>query len=147
MDNQNLLTAELQVDSIAFTHLKETARWARFLSIVGFVFSAIIVLMALFAGSIFSATMSKFEGGSMIGTTFVMVFYLIAAVVYFFLSLYLFRFATKMKLALESTDQENFGESLMNLKMVYRMLGIITIIYLSLLALGIVGISVAALMS
>ena len=77
----------------------------------------------------------------------VMALYLVFAVVYFFLSLFLYRFATKMKIALDSTDQENFGESLMNLKMVYRILGIITIIYLSFVALAIVlGIGAAFFM-
>jgi len=148
MENQNLLSDELRVDAIAFTHLKETARWARFLAIVGFVISALIVIVAIFAGSIFSTTINQFGGSSAtLGTSFIIVFYLIGAVIYFFLSLFLYRFAVKMKQALESTGQEIFGESLMNLKMVYRLLGILTIIYLSFLALAIiVGIGAAAFM-
>lgn len=149
MDNsQNLLSGELQVDTVAYTHLKETARWARFLGIMGFVISVLIALMAIFAGSIFSSTMSQFGSSTAaLGTTFITVLYIIIAVVYFFLSLYLYRFAVKMKIALESSDQENFGDSLMNLKMVYRILGIFTIIYLSFLALAlIVGIGAAAFM-
>jgi len=149
MDNsQNLLSGELQVDTVAYTHLKETARWARFLGIMGFVISVLIALMAFFAGSIFSSTMSQFGSSTAaLGTTFITVLYIIIAVVYFFLSLYLYRFAVKMKIALESSDQENFGDSLMNLKMVYRILGIFTIIYLSFLALAlIVGIGAAAFM-
>lgn len=149
MDNsQNLLSGELQVDTVAYTHLKETARWARFLGIIGFVISVLIALMAIFAGSIFSSTMSQFGSSTAaLGTTFITVLYIIIAVVYFFLSLYLYRFAVKMKIALESSDQENFGDSLMNLKMVYRILGIFTIIYLSFLALAlIVGIGAAAFM-
>ncbi len=62
----------------------------------------------------------------------------------FFLSLFLFRFATKMKLALLTTDQENFNASLLNLKLVYRIMGIIMIIYLAILALALIGGVIAA---
>ena len=37
--NENLLNAELQIDSIAHAHLAETAKWGIFLSILGFIFT------------------------------------------------------------------------------------------------------------
>jgi hypothetical protein len=80
-------------------------------------------------------------------SVFIAIFYLFIGAIYFFLSLFLFRFATKMKYALQASDQESFHNSLMNLKLVYRTLGIITVIYLSLLALVlIIAIGTAAFM-
>ena len=49
-----------------------------------------------------------------------------------------------MKLALLTTDQENFNASLLNLKLVYRIMGIIMIIYLAILALALIGGVIAA---
>ena len=49
--NPNFLSNELTVDAAAQNHLKETAMWAKFLGIAGFVMSAIILLIAIFAGT------------------------------------------------------------------------------------------------
>ena len=55
IDNQvNNPNAGMQINSIAKGHLAETAKWANFLAIVGFVFIAIFVLIAVFAGSLMS---------------------------------------------------------------------------------------------
>ena len=148
--NQNLLSSELQVDSIATSHLKETARWAKFLAVLGIVLSILIAILAFFAGTILSDMSKSFQNNASagaIGSGLITVIYLFVAVIYFFLSLFLLRFATKMKLALTTNDQETFNGSLMNLKLVYRILGIIMIIYLGIVALAIVGgIIVAAFM-
>lgn len=149
--DQNLLSSDLQVDSIAVSHLKETAGWSKFLGITGMVISIIIGIMGLFAGSMISSMNRSFTGttqGTMvISSLFITLLYLFIAVVYFFLSLFLFRFATKMKVALQSSDQMNFNDSLFNLKLVYRTLGIITVIYLGLIVLAmIVGIGAAVFM-
>lgn len=148
--NQNLLTSDLQVDPIAAAHLKETAMWARLLAVVGLVLSILIGIMGLFAGAMIS-TMSRSFGGNSgmpaIGSGVITVFYLIIAAVYFFLSLFLFKFAVKMKQALLTTDQDSFNASLLNLKLVYRIMGIIMIVYLSFLALALIaGIGAAAFM-
>ena len=133
--NQNLLNSDLQIDSIAHTHLSETAKWAKFLSILGFILSGIIAVVALFAGTILGSLGNSF-GGSIIGAGFIMFVYLILSSVYFFMSLFLYRFASKMKLALSMTDQENLNNSFLNLKNLYRLIGIITNIYLSFIALA-----------
>lgn len=134
--NQNLLSSDIQVDHVAHSHLKETAMWAKLLAIVGFILSALLAVAALFAGTL----METISGGYAIGGAGIMVslFYLVIAGVYFAMSLFMFRFATKMKTALETTDQENFNVSLYNLKLVYRITGIIVIIYLAFLALALI---------
>ncbi|MBC7936663.1 MAG: hypothetical protein H7Y86_15035 [Rhizobacter sp.] len=142
--NQNLLSADIQVDSISHLNLKEIAMWGKLLAIVGFILSALIALAALFAGTvmeIMSGGMPIFGGAGIL----VSIIYLVIAAIYFALSLFMFRFATKMKTALETTDQENFNTSLYNLKMVYRITGIIVIIYLAILALALI-VTVAAAM-
>jgi Family of unknown function (DUF5362) len=149
--NPNLLSNELYVDSTAAAHLKETAMWSKFLAVTGMVISIIIALAGLVAGPMLANMNRNFgdanSGLGAMGSLFITVFYIFIGVVYFFLSLFLFRFATRMKQALLTTDQENFNASLMNLKLVYRTLGIITVVYLSLLALVLlVGIGSAVFM-
>ncbi len=146
--NQDLINNPLQIDTVAQVHLAQTARWANFLSIVGFILSCIIALFALFAGTLLGTVSRGFgNSGSMIGAGFITVIYLIVAAVYFFMSLFLYRFASKMKMALYSSDQEYLNSSFMNLKNLYKMMGILTIIYLCFLALALIlGIGGALMM-
>jgi uncharacterized membrane protein len=149
MENkQNLLTEELQVDRVAHAHLLETAKWARFLAIVGFVICGLISIIALFAGTFLSTMMGSNVPPGMISTALLSSVYVIIAAIYFVLCLYLMRFANKMKAALQAGDQENFNLALHNLKLVYRITGIIVIVYLAFIVLALIfGIGAAAFMS
>jgi hypothetical protein len=148
--NQNLLSSELQIDSIAHAHLSETARWCNFLSIVGFVLSGILAIVALFMGAIMGKFTNNSYGSSeasFAGAGFITVIYLVFAALYFFMSLFLYRFASKMKIALNTIDQENLNNSFLNLKNLYKLMGILTIVYLSFLALGLILVIARAVMS
>ncbi|HRD57419.1 MAG TPA: hypothetical protein PK504_05190 [Ferruginibacter sp.] len=141
--NRNLLNEDLQVDSIAITHLKETAMWSKLFAIVGLVISVILAIAAFFMG----ALMESLSGGfySTTGSTLTLTLtYLVIAAVYFFLSLFMLRFAGKMKEAILTINQDSFNVALQNQKMAYRIMGIITIIYLLFLVLAlVVGIGAA----
>lgn len=132
---------ELHVDHNGSAYLKETARWAKFMAILGFIFCAFYVLVALFAGS-FMARLSTLGGGGaatgagMIGGGLITVIYILIAVLYFFPCLYLYNFAAKMQTALRSNDQDQLNLSFRNLKSCYRYMGILMIIALGLIALG-----------
>ncbi len=146
--NESLLTPELQIDSIAQSYLAEAAKWGNFLGILGFISSAILVIVALFAGVTLGSLNSAYGGGgALMGAGFITMLYLIIAVVNFFISLFLYRFSSKMKLALYSTDQDALNNSFLNLKNLYKMLGILAIIYIVFIVLVIIfGIGAAAFM-
>ena len=54
MDQQNQGLFDLHLDQQSFVNLKEAAKWARFIAIIGFIISALMVLFALFAGTLLS---------------------------------------------------------------------------------------------
>lgn len=140
----HLLENELLIDTITHSHLKETAMWAKFLAIAGFVMSILIAVAAIFAGTMFNKLAAGLPGGRGSGTGMmaggmIMIVYLVIAVVAFFMALFLFRFGVKMQAALKVNDQETFNLSFQNLKMYYRFAGIITIIYLAILLLALIG--------
>ncbi len=134
MSNQHLLSNELRIDEACQMHLKETAKWAKFLAIVGFVITGIIVLVALFAGAILAEMPGSEAAG--VGAGLVTFIYIIIAIIYFFLSLYLYRFAVSMQSALNTSNQEELAKSFMNLKLMNRLIGIIVLAYIGLMALG-----------
>lgn len=132
----------LHIDPLTKSHLWETARWARFLSIVGFVLCVLIILGGVFFSSLFSFLSNNEMYGSGINTTglgVTMAFmYIIFAVVYFFPCLFLYRFSTKMKIALNSNAQDQLNLSFQNLRSLFKYVGIITIITLALYGLALV---------
>jgi ATP/ADP translocase len=58
------------------------------------------------------------------------VLYILMALLYFFPCLFLFNFASKMKTALLSNDQNSLNSSFQNLKKTFRYVGVLTIIVL-----------------
>ncbi len=143
----------LTIDPATKANLSETARWARFLAIIGFVFLLVMVLVGIYS----TITINRFEdefremGGqgsagmlSSAGTGVAAVYILIAAV-WFFPLLFTLRFANQMQGALQNNDQKLLSASFQNLKVCYRYLGIITVIFLVLivlsLLLGVIGLA------
>ena len=129
----------LEIDSPIKSHLYEAAKWGKFLAIMGFVFCGLIILAGIFAGSImgkFTATDESLGGGMMAGMGAMMsVVYIVIAIVYFFPCLYLFRFATKMKTALNGNNQPDLNASFENLKSMFKFVGILTVIFLVIYAI------------
>jgi len=121
---------ELQVDHESSVYLKDAARWAKFLSIIGFIFIGLFVVMALFAGSIIGSMYSSMGVGSAgaFGGAAVSIMYILIALLYFFPCLYTYNFAKKMQDALRSNDQNLLNQSFKNLKACYRFLGILMVI-------------------
>ncbi|MCC9017085.1 MULTISPECIES: hypothetical protein [Flavobacterium] len=137
---------ELQLDQTAKDFLKETAKWAYFLSILGFVGIGLMVLIAVFAGTIFSAMGNSMSGMGGLGGSFgaLMGFvYVFIAAIYFFPVYYLYKFAVNTKRAFRENDSELLTSSLGYLKSHYKFIGIFMLAILALYGLvfvfGILG--------
>lgn len=117
-------------------YLAETAGWTKFLAIIGFVMMGLLVLMGLFAGSIFSALGA---GDEMPFPPFLFgLIYIIIGLIYFFPILYLFRFSTKVKEAIQQKNEALLTAGFSNLKSHYKFVGILVVAVLALYAVGIV---------
>jgi hypothetical protein len=127
----------LSIDTPIRSHLSETARWAKFLAILGFIFCGLFVIGGIiFAVSYnsYSSYNSDYGDQRILGSLgpAVAIFYILGALLYFFPCLFLFRFAGKMKTALAANSQQDLTDSFQNLKKLYRFIGILTIIVISL---------------
>ncbi|HVZ55186.1 MAG TPA: hypothetical protein VG870_00890 [Chitinophagaceae bacterium] len=147
-ENQNQPLFSLHIDATGRVHLAEAARWARFLSIVGFILCGLIVIMGLF----FSTIISSFPGAYGMGPMAAMggavaVLYLLIALFYFFMCLFLYRFGSRMKMALATENQDSLNISFQNLKVLYRYVGIITIIILVIYGISLIFLLLGAGMS
>ncbi|WP_148661283.1 DUF5362 family protein [Flavisolibacter tropicus] len=135
--DQTTALFNLNVDTVTKAHLSETAKWARFLSVVGFVLLGLFLLGGI-AVSLYSERPLNNYGGNAafsaygVGMSFILLF---TGVIWFFPLLFLYRFASRMKTALNGNDQNALNTSFQNLKICFRYVGIITIIILALYAL------------
>ena len=138
MDNIDLLSNDLQVTPQIENYLTESARWGKFLAIIGFVLCGIMVIIAFFIPMFlfrlppYNNLPAAYTTSMQTGLTFI---YLLIGVLFFFPCFYLYKFSVKMQVALKSISQENFDESFMNLKSIFKFYGIMTIIFLSFYAL------------
>ena len=139
MESNNTFTLNLATKQ----ELLGTTKWAKFLAIIGFIFSGLIVVMAFSVGSIFN-NLSTINGGQMppIPTAGFTVIYLILGLVYFVPSWFLFQFAKRTKLALLNNVEENLTEGVANLRRCFKFMGILTIILLALYALIIIAVAI-----
>lgn len=118
----------LRLNAEMLGYLRDSARWARFLAIVGFIFIGLMIIGALFMGA-FMTQLGGYGASAGIGG-FIVIGYLVLAVVYFFPILYLYRFGTSMRNAMSTHDNILLAESFSNLRKHYNFLGILTAIIL-----------------
>jgi len=150
--DQNTSLFGLGIDPISKSHLSETARWARFLAICGFILIGLMLIYGLVFSIFFSEILdkrSRYESYSANNlrnafSVVMFIFYAVCAILAFFPYFFLLRFANKMKAALESDDQTELNSSFMNLKILYRYLGILTIIGMAFIFLGIISLIITA---
>ncbi|HXS55392.1 MAG TPA: DUF5362 family protein [Hanamia sp.] len=138
MESFDLLNNDLQVSSPVQNFLGESAKWGKFLSIVGFIFCGLMAVISFFIPALIMKLppYNSMPAGAMSAMTTVMtIVYLVIAGLLFFPSFYLFKFSVRMQEALNSVSQENFEESFQNLKSLLKFYGITVIVVLSIYVL------------
>lgn len=138
MESQHdLLSNDLAVTAIAQEYLLISAKWGKFLSIIGFVGCGIMILIGVFFSSFMASNSMQFSKlpfpAAMIG-----VIYVVIAALMFFPCIFLFKFSVKMKDAILTASQENFEIGLENMKSMFKFYGILTLIVLGFYAVAIV---------
>lgn len=122
-------TATLFISKTSENFLIETSKWTRFLAILGFIFSGIIIVISLSAGSLLSlipdTEMDKVP--SYFGFMFSII-YSALGILYFFPPYYLFNFSKKLKLALTLKNTESLEQAFGNQKSFFKFFGVLAII-------------------
>jgi len=139
---------DLQIDSASMLYLKDTARWARFLGIVGFIMCGLAVCFAILAVTAMAGLFSQLGTGSFggcLGAGGVALIYIILALIYFFPCLYLYNFGIRMKTALLNNDQEQLVVSFKNARACLRFIGILMIIAIGFWVLMLIFIVIAGI--
>ncbi|WP_426278519.1 DUF5362 family protein [Chryseobacterium sp. S-02] len=119
---------ELRIDRISKEFLAETAKWATFLAILGFIGIALMVVAALFMLVLGASASSSASFAPLGGGAFLSIFYFIVAGFYFVPINYLYKFGSNMKNALRTNNQASLTTSFEYIKSHYKFIGILTIV-------------------
>lgn len=130
---------ELQVDYDSGNSFSETSKWAKFLSIVYFVCIGLCVLFTAFASALIIQALATImpELGSVGGVIVGVV--IIALIIFTYLTILLYRFATQVKQGILNRDQALFNDGVKNLKNYFLIYGVFTLLALVLNVVGFIG--------
>lgn len=139
MENKIKNTEEAKTHDISLSEksnefLRKTAPWMKFVSIVGFIMCGIMIFAAL--------SMMLFSGsGALIGSTAGVgagLVYLIGAVIFFFINRFLFLYANEVNKVYKLNDNDALETAFKMQKNYWKFVGIILIIYLSLIPIAMI---------
>ena len=154
MSNEHYATPDSSFDNsqrendALLAPLVDTKLWVRICSIMGFISTGLIVFVALGMMVGFSAlsSMSQEPGMEMMGAGFGIgmgIFYLLFALLMFFPSLFLHRYANAIGRANLSRSAADVAVALAHQKSFWKFVGILTLIYMTIfgvvMLIGIVG--------
>lgn len=142
IQQEEIFETDLQLDMESRTYLKEAAKWARFLGILGFIgtgFILLTMLTVLYSSSqAFNVLGSSAAGLASMGMGVMLFIYLVLAVISFLVALFTYRFGQRTYRALLNDTQVDLRSGMSNLRLIFRTYGIIAVIYLSIIALAII---------
>ncbi len=119
----------ISIDNEIKSYLLESAKWAKFLSILGFIGLGLMVILLVF---MLITERNLFGGFDLI---WMLVSYVLMLVLYFFPIHYLYKFSIGIKQGLTSNNQQLFITGLRNLKSHYKYIGIFSIVVISIYGL------------
>jgi len=152
MNDESILDSNidrgLSLGTNDMNYLRTSAKWAKFLGIVGFIFCGIFVALAIAMMFFMGSMMSELEGisGGLGGVGFGSI-YLILAIPYFFISLFLYRFGSRTSQGVQSSNMDEISTGFEQLSKFFSVSGILTAIilgfYVLLILIGGLGIMTA----
>lgn len=117
-------------------YLLETAKWGKFLAIIGYIGMGFLLLI----GVLFIVGFSIFNSVTEVGfpMRIIGLLYILVSVAYYFPLKYLYSFSAQLKQGLNPENQQTVNYGFENLKSLFKFMGIFTIVVLSLYILIIV---------
>jgi len=133
MENIELNENSIELTSEIKGYLLETSKWSKFIAIVGFVGIGILAVIGILMLIGFSFLGNLYKG---IPMWIVGVVYIVMSVIYYFPTIYLYKFSTKIKQGLQLEGEMVLADGFLNLKKVFKFIGILTIVILSIYVLA-----------
>lgn len=145
-NSSSIFSDDLKLDLQDLSYLVETSKWVRFLSICGMIASGLIIIIF----PILFFILGRLGNSAMFGPIFskgifISVIYMLIGGLYFYISLLMYRFANYLRNAIDNGNQNDLTEAFRNQNLFFKIAGIITAIYLGLVAVWIIFIIISFL--
>jgi hypothetical protein len=128
-------------------YLREASPWLRFMGILGFIGSGLLALVGLvftFLGVLVSEIAGVF--GGILAGSFMGILYIVLGLLSFFPAKFSYGFGAKIYHYALSNSDKDLEEAFKNNRSLWKFLGILTIVYLALIPLALIGGIVAAVL-
>src|ERR1035437_89670 len=122
----NLEARKIEFDNNCINHLTETRKWTMFLSIIGFSVTGILILIV-----VIGFILLPFNSQNNVNPIMSLLPLALIMIVYFFPIYYMFKFSNYSKKAIINLDKVQLSTALKYQKLLYRFMGIFTIIMIS----------------
>lgn len=139
-----------QLTAESITYLLKAARWGKFLAILGFIVSGLLIV----GGIAMSFILNKVSGTDELvpinlpfSTVFLSIIYIIFACIYLIPVIFLNTFSNNAIKAVNISSTEKMTTSLRNLKNLFVFIGVSTIVILTLYTLALIVVGTAAIFS
>ncbi len=118
-------------------NLRKAGKWGRVLGILSMAFMGLLLLFIVFFGGTFLALsgIGDVTGGG-VAMTMVLGFYALVLLLFFYLSYLLYKFGADAVAAVDQGRADSMTTSLSSLARLFKIYGIISIVYLGFVALG-----------
>ena len=128
----------------AQAYLVTAGRWARFLGILGYITAGLLMLAALFVGTIVTALsgFSPIRQTTMAPIGLMSFYYILIAAFYFFVSLYLYQFGTRVKNGVAFNNSTKVTSGLEKLKSMLKLIGVVAVVMLVLCVFVLIGVAI-----
>jgi len=125
-------TGALWITEDVRSYVYETAKWTKFLSVVGFVFSALTAITAFGASAFLTSLATVSPGNPLLkmGSAAITILYLLIALIQFYPSFLLFKFSTSATQAILYADEASLSIAMSKLKSFFKFWGILTMIFI-----------------
>jgi hypothetical protein len=140
---------QLQITPESVAYLATTAKWTKFLSILGFVFSGFLLTAGFVLSVFFGSVSSQLENTGKLpffNKSFIGIIYLVIALIYIWPIIYLNNFSNFATRAVQTGNTEKLTSALLSLKRLFKFMGILMIIMLVIYLIAVVALVVAGSM-
>lgn len=135
--------SKLALTQIAKDHILATGKWGKFLAILGFILTGIMVIaaftMILGGSALNSVEIPGMPNAALGGFGMIGFVYLIMALIYGLMSYWLFNFSSKSTQGIHNNSNILLEDAFKSLKNIYKTMGIFAIIYISFIVLALTG--------
>jgi magnesium-transporting ATPase (P-type) len=128
----------IEIGTETLNNLNATWKWTMFLSVLGFIFLGLLIVVGLITSTFLTAFKSQEVNLGIPESLLIIVFSVIAAI-YFFPVWFLFRFSRHTRNAVQTLDKLELHKAFKNLRIYFTYIGIMVIIVLSIYIVALIA--------